>query len=66
MKKGDWVDTPRFLKVEIEYVFESASQAYEAGFKEPTHYRSDDYDVLGKSLDIYHMVFAAVKKRRTY
>ncbi len=66
MKKGDLVNTPRFLKVEIEDVFESASQAYEAGYKEPTHYRSEEYDVLGKSLDGYHMVFAAVKKQRNY
>ena len=64
MKKGDWVNTPRFLNVEIKEVFENISQAYEAGFKEPTHYRSDEYDVLGKSLDVYHMVFAAAKKQR--
>lgn len=66
MKKGDWVDTPRFLKVEIEEVFENISQACNAGFKEPTHYQSEEYEVLGKSLDMYHMVFAAVKKQRNY
>lgn len=62
MKKGDWVNTPRFLNVEIDEVFESQEGAFKAGYKEPTYYQSDEYDVLGKSLDIYHMVFAAVKK----
>lgn len=62
MKKGDWVNTPRFLNVEIEDVFGNRESAVKSGYTEPTHYRSDEYDVLGKSLDMYHMIFAAAKK----
>lgn len=64
MKKGDQVCTPRFLNVEITEVFKSGKEARENGFTEPTYYRSDDYDVLGKNIDCLHMVFAAVEKRR--
>lgn len=63
MKVGDWIDTPRFCKVEIEQVFEDRREAYKNGFTEPTHYRSDpEWDVLGKSIDMCHMTFAAVRK----
>lgn len=64
MNKGDYVRTPRFLTVKIEEVFASREEAAQAGYTEPTHYRhnhNDGYDVLGKSLDMYHMEFAAVK-----
>ena len=37
MKKGDWVDTPRFLRVQIEDVL-TPEQAREQGYTEPTHY----------------------------
>lgn len=63
MKVGDWINTPRFCKVKIEQVFEDRRKAAEAGFTEPTYYRSDpEWDVLGKSIDMYHMTFAAVRK----
>ena len=43
-------------------VFDSKEEAYKEGFKEPTYYEHKNYEVLGKSLDMYHMVFAACKK----
>lgn len=36
-------------------------EARTAGFCEPTYYK-DDHIILGKSLDMYHMEFAAVPK----
>lgn len=62
MKKGDQVHTPRFGKVKIEKVFQKYETATKVGFTEPTYYRDDTYDVCGKALDGYHMIFAAVKK----
>lgn len=64
MKAGDHVKTPRFLTVKIEKVFETEEEARKEGFTEPTHYnRKDGYDIVGKSLDVYHMLFAAYKVR---
>lgn len=62
MRKGDWVDTPRFCKVQIEKVFRSQQNAAKAGFTEPTHYRDYEYGVVGKSIGQYEIVFAAYKK----
>jgi hypothetical protein len=60
---GDQIYTPRFCTVTIKAVYEDRSKAYEDGFTEPTHYKQDpEYDILGKSLDMYHMHFAAVRK----
>ncbi|MCD8090181.1 MAG: hypothetical protein LUD81_06085 [Clostridiales bacterium] len=61
MKKGDWVDTPRFCKVKIEKVFRNKENALKAGYTEPTHYKGLEYGILGKSLDMYHMKFAGYK-----
>lgn len=61
MNKGDYIYTPRFCNVRIEEVFENRDEAIESGYTEPTHYRGD-YDVLGKSIGVNRMVFAAVKK----
>lgn len=64
MKKGDYVRTPRFCTVQIEEVFNNEFEAYEAGYKEPTHYKwksKDGYDVLGKMIGTNRMNFAAVK-----
>ena len=61
MKKGDYVYTPRFCTVKIEEVFESETEARENGYTEPTHYQGE-YKIVGKSLDMYHMKFAAAKK----
>ena len=56
---GDIIRTPRFLNVKIEEVFESPEKARAAGYTEPTHFADEHYEVLGKSLDMYHMAFAA-------
>lgn len=62
MKKGDYIYTPRFCTVRIEKVFEDEESAIAAGFKEPTHYVDSEYGILGKSLNIRQMEFAAYKK----
>ena len=60
---GDKVYTPRFCTVQIKEVFDNRAAAYESGFSEPTHYHQNGWGVLGKTLDIYHMEFAAVRER---
>lgn len=63
MKKGDYIQTRRFGKVRIEDVYDSEFKARMAGYTETTHYWDDeDYGIYGKSLDMYHMVFAAFRK----
>lgn len=65
MKKNSYVYTDRFCNVLIEKVFPSEAEAKKAGFTEPAFYNgeeSGDYGVLGKSLDMYHMEFAAYRK----
>ena len=62
MKKGDLIYTPRFCTVEIEEVFESSREAYEAGYTEPTHYHKDGYGVLGKTIARDYMAFAGYKE----
>ena len=61
MKVGDRVNTPRFCTVRIKEVFDSREEAAQAGYKEPTFYEGE-YGVAGKSLDMYHMEFAAYRK----
>lgn len=61
MNKGNYIYTPRFCNVRIEEVFKNRDEARENGYTEPTHYKGD-YDVLGKSIGVNRMVFAAVKK----
>ena len=63
MKKGARVETPRFCTVKIEEVFETQTEAMAAGFTEPTFYENPEYGILGKSLDLYHMEFAAFRKK---
>ena len=62
MNIGDYVRTPRFCTVKIDAIFSKEQEARSCGYAEPTYYESTDYIVLGKSLDIYHMIFAAVPK----
>lgn len=65
MKIGDQIYTPRFCTVRIKEIYEDRKQARIDGYTEPTHYDKDeDYEILGKSLDMYHMTFAAVRKGR--
>jgi hypothetical protein len=60
MKIGDYIETPRFLEVEISAIFAYEEDAFACGYNEPTHYRDDDKTVLGKSIGINHMRFAVV------
>jgi len=48
--------------VRIKEVFNTEASAREAGYTEPTYYQGTEYGILGKSLDLYHMVFAAYRK----
>ena len=61
MKIGDYIMTPRFLTVKISAIFETMEEARAEGFTEPTHYTGAEYSITGKSPDINHMVFAAIK-----
>ena len=65
MKKGDYVDVPRFCKVKIEKVFRSRPNAAKQKFHEPTHYNNPEYEILGKHIGPNRMEFAAVMKRGT-
>ena len=62
MKVGDRVNTPRFCTVKIEEIFSSVFDALENGYTEPTYYADKEFVVVGKSLDMYHMEFAAYRK----
>lgn len=62
MKKGDWIYTPRFCRVQITKVFRSEETARKFGFTEPTHYRDFEYGICGKSTRKNEMIFAAYKK----
>ena len=61
MKIGDSVYTPRFCTVRITAAFATEAEARIAGYCEPTYYEGD-HIILGKSLDMYHMEFAAVPR----
>ena len=44
-------------------IYQSREDATRDGFTEPTHYTNDSqYDILGKSIGINRMIFAAVPK----
>lgn len=62
MKAGEKYYTPRFCTVRIKEIFEDRASAAEAGFTEPTYYDGGEWEIVGKSLDMYHMEFAAYKK----
>ena len=61
MKVGDYVYTPRFCTVRIAVIFENEAEARRSGYCEPTYYKGE-YTILGKSLDVYCMEFAAIPK----
>ena len=61
MKKGDRVYTPRFCTVKISEIFADKEEAEKAGFTEPTYYEGD-FEIRGRSMDLYHMEFAAYRK----
>ncbi len=62
MKTGDRIMTPRFCTVTIDEVFNTYEDALAAGYREPTHYHSTEWGVVGKNSDLYHMTFAAYRK----
>jgi hypothetical protein len=62
MKKGEWIETPRFCKVKIKKVFRSNERANKEGYTEPTHYRNNEYYIRGKSIGNNRMIFAAIKR----
>ena len=66
LKKGDFVDTPRFLRVEISAILLSSEASCacgcEPGFTEPTHYEHPYYDIFGKHIGENRMTFAAILK----
>lgn len=61
---GDYVDTPRFCKVQIERVYRDESEMRQDGFTEPTDYRDSEYVVCGKSTELNCMIFAAALKSK--
>jgi hypothetical protein len=62
IKIGDYVETPRFLKVRIIEMFDTTAAAFAEGFREPTHYRGPEYEIYGKHIGPNRMQFAAVWK----
>lgn len=62
MNKGEWIDTPRFCKVQIEEVYNNNTQAWNEGYTEPTHYRDNEYHIRGKHIGTNRMIFAAIKR----
>lgn len=61
---GDYIRTPRFLSVQIEAVFDCEDAMRAAGYTEPTHFQDGDYLVMGKSIGLNRMCFAAAFKRK--
>lgn len=62
MKIGDIIYTPRFCTVRIKEIFENKEAARKNGYEEPTYYDDPEWGIVGKSLDMYHMAFAAYRK----
>jgi len=62
IKKGDYIETPRFLKVQIQKVFKSEANARKAGYYQPTHYDNYMYGIFGKHIGVNRMIFAAYEK----
>jgi len=59
---GDYIHTPRFLKVRIEATFALMEDATACGYTEPTHLYDLPYQVMGKHYELNHMRFAVVLK----
>lgn len=62
IEKGMIIRTPRFLSVKIQEVFGTPEEMYCAGYTEPTHFTDEEYEIAGRSVDMYHMEFAAARK----
>lgn len=65
MELGTTIYTPRFCNVIISAIFEHPEDAVKSGYIEPTHTNIPDWEIRGRSLDMYHMEFAAIKKEKT-
>ncbi|MBD5169538.1 MAG: hypothetical protein HDT20_05405 [Oscillibacter sp.] len=61
MKIGESIYTPRFCTVKVTAIFAEEAEARRCGYTEPTYYEGE-YIILGRSLDQYHMDFAAIPK----
>jgi len=61
---GDYVDTPRFCQVQIEWVYRDEAEMRRDGYTEPTDYRDSEYVVCGKSIGLNRMAFAAALKSK--
>ena len=64
IKAGDYIQTPRFLRVKIENVYESVTHMNKDGYNEPTHYQNDEYEICGKHIGLNRMTFAAARKEQ--
>ena len=62
IKTGDYIETPRFLKVRIAEVYTDNDKALNDGYVEPTHYRDEEYVIRGKHTGKNMMIFAAIKR----
>lgn len=62
MNIGDRVYTDRFCTVTIKEIFNSRKEAAEQGYTENAYYDGLGYVVVGRSIDMYHMEFAAYRK----
>lgn len=63
LEKGDHLYSPRFCDIAMEEVFATTKELTDAGYNECTYIKSENWDVRGKSLDQYHMLFAAAPKK---
>jgi hypothetical protein len=59
---GEYVNTPRFLKVRISAIFTEPEDAQACGYTEPTHYVGD-FDIFGKNYAPNYARFAVVLKK---
>ena len=62
MSIGQQVYTPRFCTVRIMDIFDSEAEARQAGWTEQTYYEDPEWIILGRTIDMYHMDFAAAHK----
>ena len=62
LKKGDSLYSPRFCTIWLDEVFDSVEELRAAGFNEPTYFNNKRWEIRGKSIDMYHMLFAAAPK----
>ncbi len=59
---GAYVRTDRFCTVTIDAIFADNEDAVKCGYTEPTYTKIDGWEIKGKSIDCYHMRFAAIRK----